>query len=534
MLSLAYVSPLPPVRSGISDYSVDLLDGLTETQPELDLVVVRVPGQEVSEPLRERLRPIDVEALSDSEHERRCPWYQMGNNPYHAEIGAMAHERPGVLTLHDVWLHHLLVEQTLARGDTATYVDRLTQEHGWVGGAVALPPRWSGYSQSSLFALPAHRTLLDAQRGVLVHSRWAARVLGEEGIRTPVTVVPMPMPAPPIDEAARRAGAAVREQLGVGTDALLLGSFGFQTPIKRTSSVVRCLAEEGMEDVHLLVAGEASPAVDLAGLARDLGVTERVHEVGFLSEDEFQASIEACDLSVNLRYPTAGETSASLLRTFARGRAAVVSDYAQFADFDRAVAVRIPVASPEEEGASLAALLRPLRSDRSKVIEMGAAARRLILEQHDPQRAVALMLEAIAGFADAPRGPGPERCRPTTLTYASVPSALEVTGLEGWRAGERREIEIVLHNRGFATWLPASAGPGGVAVEVQLLGDDGRDLRAGESWLPLPRAVAPGERCSLRLRLRKPTQPSRLRIEPQISEGASFSALDGDSWESAI
>lgn len=533
MLSLAYVSPLPPVRSGISDYSVDLLDSLRATQPDLDMVVVRVPGQDVSEVLRQRLRPIEVEALDDPDHRERWGWFQMGNNPYHAEIARMARERPGVLTLHDVWLHHLLVEETLAQGDTATYVDRLSEEHGWIGGALALPPRWSGYSQASLFALPAHRSLLDAQRGVLVHSQWAARVLADEGIRAPVAVVPMPMPAPPVDEAARREGAAVRERLGVPSDALLLGSFGFQTPIKRTASVVRCLAEPGLQDVHLLVAGEASPAVDLAGLARELGVEQRIHEVGFLSEEEFQASIEACDLSINLRYPTAGETSASLLRTFARGRAAVVSDYAQFADFDRDVAVRIPVASAEEEARALADLLRPLRTDRSKVVEMGVAARRLIEEEHAPARAAALMIEALESFAEAPRGPEPEPCRPTTLTFARVPSALEVVGLEDWRSGERREIEIVLHNRGFATWLPAAAGPGGVAVAVQLF-SDGRDLRAGEPWLPLPRSVAPGESCSLMLRLRKPPRPARLRVEPQIADGASFGALGGDVWEGAL
>jgi len=45
---------------------------------------------------------------------------------------------PGVLTLHDVVLHHLLLDVTLGRGLFDPYVERLTQDHGWVG---QLPPR---------------------------------------------------------------------------------------------------------------------------------------------------------------------------------------------------------------------------------------------------------------------------------------------------------------------------------------------------------------------------------------------------------
>ena len=67
-------------------------------------------------------------------------------------------------------------------------------------------------------------------------------------------------------------------------------------------------------------------------VAEELGVADRVHITGFLDFDEFAAAIAACDLCLNLRYPTAGETSAALLRTLALGRPTVVSDYAQFAE----------------------------------------------------------------------------------------------------------------------------------------------------------------------------------------------------------
>ncbi len=531
---LAYLSPLPPVRSGIADYSVDLLRGLRAAGEGAELCVVQVPGQDVAPELARELGVVpwsDVEAGVVAGE--IVPWYQMGNNPYHSEIGRLARTFPGVVTLHDIWLHHLLVEETLARGDVGAYVDRLTEEHGYIGGAVALPPRWSGYSQAAVFALPAHRSLLEAQRGVLVHSTWAARLLAEEGLRVPVRTVPMPMPVPADDLAAREQAEALRVRLGVPPGARLLGSFGFQTPIKRTTSVIRALAEPGLEEVHLLVAGEASPAVDLQSAAAECGVEERVHEVGFLDEPEFQAAIQACDLCVNLRYPTAGETSASLLRTFARGRAAVVSDYAQFADFGEDVALRVPVGPSAEEAAALAALLRPLSAAR--LSEMGARARALMLAEHDPASSARAMLDVARTFPERPQESTFRHRprRPTSRTWGELPSSVEVLGASDWPPGERREITVRLTNRGFASLLPAEAGPGGVAVAVRLL--HGRqDRRAGEPWVPLPRRLEPGESCDLRVWIRRPPGVARLDVEPQVLGGAGFRSLGGGSWEGEV
>ena len=86
-LSLDLVSPLPPVRTGIADYTVDLLP---ELEPLCDLRVVRVDGQEVAPEIVERWHPVAMERLGEG---GRVPFYQMGNNLHHErilEIGARA------------------------------------------------------------------------------------------------------------------------------------------------------------------------------------------------------------------------------------------------------------------------------------------------------------------------------------------------------------------------------------------------------------------------------------------------------------
>jgi len=205
-----FVSPLPPVRSGIADYSVDLLE---ELAPLCDLRLIRLPGQEIAPHVLDRYRVVDTAALDPA---GRLPFYQMGNNVYHEGVRRLALDSPGVVTVHDLRLHHLLVESTLASGDLDTYVSGLGEEHGWEGAAAALSIRWGGHGRARLFEMPAHRSLLLRQRGLLTHSDWGLRFLEEElgqeqesgraaGRLPPMRRVPMPMPAPDLPEPERAA-----------------------------------------------------------------------------------------------------------------------------------------------------------------------------------------------------------------------------------------------------------------------------------------------------------------------------------------
>jgi hypothetical protein len=108
-VKIDYVSPLPPVRSGIADYSVDLLPHLAE---RADVRVIRLPDLPIDPELEKRwpLAPVEETGAGG-----RLPLYQMGNNRYHRGVLELALRLPGVLTLHDVLLHHLLMDDTLGR-----------------------------------------------------------------------------------------------------------------------------------------------------------------------------------------------------------------------------------------------------------------------------------------------------------------------------------------------------------------------------------------------------------------------------------
>jgi len=505
-LRLDYLSPLPPVRSGISDYSVDLLPHLAE---RADVRVLALPGQEVDPAIVARWEPQPAERAGEG---GRLPLYHMGNNRYHEAIHELALERPGVVVLHDLVLHHFLLDRTVGRQSFEPYRERLEADHGWIGRRAALPVRWGAFGRAAQFALAANRTLLRRQRGVVVHGAWAAAILAEEDPELAVRVVPMGIPLPLA--ASAESGAAFRRRRGIPEDAPLLGSFGFQTPIKRTEVAIRALARPGLEAVRLLVAGELSPYANYERLATELGVSERVHVTGFLPFDEMQEAIAATDLCLNLRYPTAGETSASLLRILAVGRPVIVSDYAEFGELPLEVAIHVPLG--DDEGEAFAAHLeRHLLGGRERLHEMGAAARRWIAAQHDPGATAEAMLGAVAELAElAPPGdraatPPP----PSSALHRDGSGEIRVEGIDEWRPGRRGHLAIEIRNTSGDRWLPSREIPGGVIFEVQLWEGD-RDVYDGRPWLVLEREMAPGESRRFELELRRPLEDGGLLIKP--------------------
>lgn len=534
--SIDLVSPLPPVRSGISDYAADLLPELGR---RADLRLVLLPGQPVRESLLAAWPTVDAESFARQAGatlpgDGRVPLYQMGNNHHHQDVWRLAMARPGVLVLHDLVLHHFLLERTAARDRLEEYDAELEACHGWIGRAASRPLHWpGGVGTAAQFSLAAHRTLLGRQRGILVHSAWAAETLRDEipGLR--VRHIQMGMPLP--DAADAEAGRLFRRRHGVPESVPVIGSFGFQTPIKRTDAVIRTLARPGLEKVHLMVAGEAAPNLDLVGLAREAGVAERVHVLGFLPFEEFEAGIAAADLALNLRYPTAGETSASLLRILAVGRPAIVTDHAQMADLPPEIVVAIAPGEGEEE--ALAERLVALLADEASLCRMGQAARRYVAEHHRLEVAAQEVVSACRDWATAePLGPARVPVPiPTSLAWTAFEGEIEVDGADDpWPPGERRRLRVALRNRSRARWLAGERLDGGLALQPKLW-VNGRDRWAERPWVGLPRDLEPGREHVFELVLRRPLDDDvRLELVPHVLGHTRLSELGGPNWSKRL
>src|SRR5436190_691205 len=117
----------------------------------------------------------------------------------------------------------------------------------------------------------------------------------------------------------------------------VIGFFGFLTSAKRAEVVLEAfrIARELDPRLELLIVGQPAPNIALPE-------GEGIITTGYVADEDFPAYYAAADRLVNLRYPSAGETSGTLIRALDAGKPVAVSDYAQFAELPDEIAVKIP------------------------------------------------------------------------------------------------------------------------------------------------------------------------------------------------
>ena len=98
---MAYFSPLPPERSGISDYSAELLPELYRYY-DIDVVVDQ---ETISDQwIIDHCGIIDVQTFRDNNTDYDRVLYHFGNSQFHSYMFALLLEIPGVVVLHDFYL----------------------------------------------------------------------------------------------------------------------------------------------------------------------------------------------------------------------------------------------------------------------------------------------------------------------------------------------------------------------------------------------------------------------------------------------
>ena len=353
-MRVAYYSPLPPERSGIADYS-DLL--LPQLEQRLDIHVVR----------RGRTRPVRGTDLSV---------YHIGNNPdAHGWIVDALRRRPGVVVLHDFVLHHLVAGLTIGRRDGHGYLDAMEREGGVVGRLLAhgvldkrIPPLWESRPQE--FHLAGE--VLALATGLIVHSRHVEERARAAGFEGPIWRIPHP--AWPVPELAPE---RIRGEP-------LVGSFGNLNSSKRIPQLLEAFGRlrRDRPGARLLLVGAVSPGFDLDRRLQRLGLSdEGILREDYVEEPRLWSLMAACDICINLRAPTMGETSGSVIRQLSLGKPVVVSDVGWFSELSDEVALKIPVGVGEAE--TLHAALELLARDDGARATMSRAALELARSEHD-------------------------------------------------------------------------------------------------------------------------------------------------------
>ena len=378
-MKVAYFSPFWDKKTGIATYSEHLVPALRE---HLDVHCFdhhnRHAENRISLFHDFGVNPSVLSTL----HDYDTIVYNLGNNPhFHLEFYKVMRVFPGIAILHDTVLYYLFAGLG-AGGLFKEICFNYGCEHGQeiVKIQKASPERdILRYREPEKY--PLLKSVLDHATGIIVHSRTSAQAVSNAGFRKQIWVVPMladPISAGQVTAAHQ---TAIREKHALSPKDFVIGVFGFIGPTKRLPVVFRVLGKlKSRLHFKLLVVGEGD---DISALASGNNLTDRLVYTRFVDEKDFLAYLSLTHLLINLRYPSMGEASITLIQALTLGIPSIVTIDAWFAELPDDCVAKISLG--RQEVSDLETAILELATDKIKRASMSEAAREFVRTVCHPQ-----------------------------------------------------------------------------------------------------------------------------------------------------
>jgi glycosyltransferase involved in cell wall biosynthesis len=388
---IAYVSPLPPQRSGVADYSYRLLTALQHLC-DVDAFVDASLGVQEGPP------GVHVAGLGAFQVvERLRGGYDevficLGNSEHHIGALDLLRRRGGIVLAHDVRLTGMYGYASLHRPELEPrsmeeilrqmYEGTLPAGLGQAGGL-----RLDEAHEHSFYMA---REAIGLADWFVVHSHYAAQLARHDAAakdRQKVRVSPFAFP-----DSALFAGFAQPE-------APVIGTFGIVAPVKQTEKVVDAFAvvAKAHPDGVLVVAGPPAGAGDYERLrtrVNELRLGQRVRLRGELDDKAFRRAIAQTTAAVQLRAMSMGESPASVSDCLAAGVPTVVTAVGAARELPDEAVVKV---SPDIPADALGEVLLELLDDASRRASMRAVAERFAKEHSFERVAEFLYTEFVLG-----------------------------------------------------------------------------------------------------------------------------------------
>jgi glycosyltransferase involved in cell wall biosynthesis len=372
-LKIAYFSPIHPQISGISQYSKELLLEL-KTYADIDIF------------LEKDVEPIEPEIINNFRYFCYVEFkklaktenydailYQIGNNSIHEYIYKISLRYPGITVLHDYVIHPFIKHITLDRGKIFSYLFEFFYMERSKKTSLIKQILLKGLDSVDLVKYPLNDRLIKASKKVIVHSRYVRNLL-----RGYPHVYVIPQGCYPVEYST----SDILENkafLRIDKNHFLISVFGFMNRNKRIDVIVRVFnkLQKEFPYIRLLLVGATN--IDLRDIIKDN--PEKIDVLGYVSEDFYHKYLSISDIVINLRSPTMGETSRTLLDAMASGKPVIVSNIGSYKETPDNCCWKVDLDEKEEE--LLYQYLRELISNKKLREVMGKNGKEFITRNHD-------------------------------------------------------------------------------------------------------------------------------------------------------
>lgn len=337
-LKIAFFTPLPPLESGIADYSEDIIKELCK-YCDIDVFVEETYNAN-------SVFPENVKIYSHRSYPMRHEQYkdtvfQVGNSEYHFYMYQYIKKYHGTVVLHDFNLHGAFYHYaiTLCKGNYNLYKTFIDNDFSDTDNYIQSLK--NGSANPDLYGMELNSYLTDSADRIIVHSQYSKKKLLQKNIQRNVTVIPLYAEILPLVD--RR---TIKQKNNFQADKIIISAFGGIHHTKRIIPILKAFSRLVKEknNIHLMLVGKPADEIktEIEHLISSENLANSVTITGYTDIEKFKEYIDMSDICLNLRYPYNGETSGSLMRILAKGRCVIVNDIGSFSEIPDNACIKLP------------------------------------------------------------------------------------------------------------------------------------------------------------------------------------------------
>lgn len=379
-LKLAFISPFPPERSGIADYSAELLPELNKFY-DIDAIVDESELLSIGQFENCGVKSSEWFSKYSFLYDRVI--YHIGNSRFHKYMFNLLYEVPGMVVLHDFFLgdiHNYLETHNIS---SFAFTRALYNSHGY--GALVEHFQAKQISET-IRKYPINLNVLQNAKSIIVHSNHSRALADQwygQGFSSNWNVIPL----------LRKQNTEIdkvhaRSILALNPNDFILCSFGLLGSTKLNHRLLDAWINSRLADdprCLLIFVGEEQPGEycnQLRTKIQAYNLDKRIIITGWVEMPIFRNYLAAADMAVQLRAFSRGETSAAILDCMNYSLPTIVNAHGSLAELSTDAVWMLP---DEFTDTQLTDAIEALWQDENKRTSYGESARKVILQNHSPQ-----------------------------------------------------------------------------------------------------------------------------------------------------
>jgi glycosyltransferase involved in cell wall biosynthesis len=376
---LAFVSPIPPEKTGIANYSEVLVKFLKDYY---DITVICTDNNINQLIYKKDVKNVNWFLRKYKKFDRVL--YHFGNSHFHSHMQHLLPIIPGVVVLHDFYLSNLPVLSFWNDANTGVLEREIWYSHGYLALFEWLKDKDIEYIKNKY---PMNLSTLQLANGLITHSLESKKLCMTwygENFTNHIDWEVIPLLREIMDDSSK---STVRMKYGIPEDTFLVSSFGLLDPTKLNDELLNAFLASSLTKKNkckLVFVGEnhgGEYGQQLKDLINKHKLEYDVEILGWVDDIKFNDFLLASDIAVQLRTLSRGETSSAVLSCLAAGLPTIINAHGSMQEIDSECVIKLEDKFSQED---LVGALENLKENNLLCKKLSKKARELILSEYSP------------------------------------------------------------------------------------------------------------------------------------------------------